>query len=173
MAIRLALISERTPSNKTDGAFVLNSPIGSDPDALDPVTVMVGTAALGMAVLSRQNCLAAPPKTGAAPIVASEYNLKAAFLLNFARFIEWPPESFSQVAAPLVIALIGEDPFGDILDRMLEAKRVNAHPLVLKRLHFGKISAVVTSCSSAVPKRTTSGDCAQSPKPQRAGGRRN
>lgn len=47
----------------------------------------------------------------------SEYEVKAAFLLNFARFVEWPPETGQ---GPFVMAVLGEDPFGVLLDQAFE-----------------------------------------------------
>ena len=93
--------------------------------------------ALGFACLCGLSSFGAPPRNGTQPIVASEYSIKAAFLLNFARFIEWPRGSFAGEDAPLVVAILGEDPFGEVMDRTLQAKTVNTHPLLLKRLRFG------------------------------------
>ncbi len=42
---------------------------------------------------------------------ASEYEVKAVFLFNFAQFVDWPPEAFSAPDTPLVICVLGQDPF--------------------------------------------------------------
>src|SRR5260370_31416836 len=42
----------------------------------------------------------------------TEYELKAAFLFNFAKFVDWPPRAFPEASAPLIFGIIGEDPFG-------------------------------------------------------------
>ncbi|HVV02776.1 MAG TPA: YfiR family protein, partial [Puia sp.] len=47
--------------------------------------------------------------------LSREYELKAIFLYNFAQFVEWPPAAFSNNEAPLVIGVIGKNPFGDRL----------------------------------------------------------
>src|ERR1041385_4584869 len=44
-----------------------------------------------------------------------EYQLKAAFLYNFAKFVNWPTNSFADARAPLAIAVLGTDPFGPLL----------------------------------------------------------
>ena len=44
-----------------------------------------------------------------------EYQLKAVFLYNFAQFVDWPSNSFNGDDAPLVIGIMGEDPFGAYL----------------------------------------------------------
>jgi len=43
----------------------------------------------------------------------SENQVKAAYLFNFAKFVEWPPSAFSSAAAPLVIGVIGKGPFSE------------------------------------------------------------
>ena len=62
----------------------------------------------------------------------SEYQLKAAFLFNFAKFVEWPPEVFSAPAAPIVIGIIGENPFGKDLEDIVRDKKINARALIIK-----------------------------------------
>ncbi len=62
-----------------------------------------------------------------------EYEVKAAFLYNFAQFIEWPPSTFPDEQAPLVIAILGNDPFGAYLDEVVRGEKVNSRPLVIER----------------------------------------
>lgn len=64
----------------------------------------------------------------------TEYQVKAAFLLNFARFVEWPPTAFASSSAPLTIGILGNDPFGAVLDNLIAGKMVENRPLVLKRI---------------------------------------
>jgi len=54
----------------------------------------------------------------------SEYQLKAAFLFNFAKFIDWPPEAFPEKSSPVVIGVLGEDPFGEELKRTILNKSI-------------------------------------------------
>jgi hypothetical protein len=65
----------------------------------------------------------------------SEYELKAVFLFNFAQFVEWPATAFPEPQAPLVIGVLGEDPFGPYLDATVQGEAVNEHPLVVHRFH--------------------------------------
>jgi hypothetical protein len=65
---------------------------------------------------------------------ATEYEVKAAFLYNFAKFVEWPPEALAAPSAPMVIGVLGTDPFGHTLDRIVADKQIGGHPLVIKRL---------------------------------------
>ncbi|MBI1764110.1 MAG: YfiR family protein [Acidobacteria bacterium] len=69
---------------------------------------------------------------------ASEYQVKAAFLFNFAKFVEWPAETFNDASAPFVIGLLGDDPFGNTLDQAINGKAINGHPLLIKRLKRGQ-----------------------------------
>jgi len=65
--------------------------------------------------------------------VASEYRVKAVFLFNFTQFVEWPSSAFADAEAPLVIAVVGKDPFGAELDEVIRGERVEKHPLVIER----------------------------------------
>jgi len=60
---------------------------------------------------------------------ASEYQVKAAFLYNFAKFIEWPASSFSDASAPLRICILGQDPFGADLRDIADEKSVNGRKI--------------------------------------------
>ena len=75
---------------------------------------------------------------GALPTPANpdptEYQVKAAFLFNFAKFVEWPSGTFRGADSPLVIGLIGEDPFGETLVKSIQNKTVQGHPLALRRI---------------------------------------
>ena len=77
---------------------------------------------LGMVVLFLSGTRAQSPTAG-------EYQIKAAFLFNFAKFVEWPPSSFSDAAAPLRICVFGRDPFGDELLNITKDKTVNGRRL--------------------------------------------
>ena len=74
--------------------------------------------------------------THAAP--TPEYLIKAAYLYNFALFVEWPADAFKAANAPLVIGVVGADPFDVALDRTIQNKRINRRPLVVRRLQWGQ-----------------------------------
>ncbi len=63
---------------------------------------------------------------------AQEYLLKAAFLYNFARLIDWPENTFKHNSDPFRLCLIGNDPFGAALES-LHNKKVRGHPLTIQR----------------------------------------
>jgi hypothetical protein len=62
-----------------------------------------------------------------------EYQLKAVFLFNFSQFVEWPAEAFDEPTAPLIIGIVGEDPFGTYLDEIAAGEKIHSHPLVIRR----------------------------------------
>ena len=64
---------------------------------------------------------------------SAEYRLKAAFLFNFAQFVKWPPRAFPQPQTPLVIGILGDDPFGSGLDEIVRGEQVNSRPLAVQR----------------------------------------
>jgi hypothetical protein len=66
--------------------------------------------------------------------VSSEYLIKAGFIYNFANLVQWPSTAFAQPDSPIVIGILGEDPFGTVLDRVLAGKKVNGRAFLVKRL---------------------------------------
>ncbi|HJW96229.1 MAG TPA: YfiR family protein [Thermoanaerobaculia bacterium] len=70
-----------------------------------------------------------------AQVVAGEYQIKAAFLQNFPKFVEWPSLQEGG-ATPLVIGVVGDDPFGPMLAAMIHGVTSNGHPLALVHLHW-------------------------------------
>src|SRR6266550_280251 len=64
----------------------------------------------------------------------SEYQIKAAFLFNFAKFIEWPPDSFAQPSSPFVIGILGENPFGGDLEQTIRGKTVSNRRFTIKEV---------------------------------------
>jgi hypothetical protein len=63
-----------------------------------------------------------------------EYQVKAAFLYNFAKFVEWPPEAFADPNEPLVVCVLGEDPFGRTLDDAVSGKKIEGRTLAIRRI---------------------------------------
>ena len=65
--------------------------------------------------------------------LSAEYQVKAVFLFNFAQFVEWPATAFREPQSPLVIGVLGEDPFGAYLDELVSGEKVTEHPLQVRR----------------------------------------
>jgi hypothetical protein len=65
--------------------------------------------------------------------ISKEYQVKAIFLFNFAQFVAWPTNVFSDTQTSLTIGVLGDDPFGSFLDETVQGEKVNGHPLVIQR----------------------------------------
>jgi len=68
----------------------------------------------------------------------TEYQIKAAFIYNFARFTDWPPAAFVASDSPMVIGVLGKNVFGDDLANTVNGKSIDGHPLQFK--HFDSIA---------------------------------
>ncbi len=66
-------------------------------------------------------------------VESNEYQLKAVFLFNFAQFVQWPENAFANADTPIVIGVLGGDPFGPILDETVRGERIGGRPLVIQR----------------------------------------
>lgn len=64
---------------------------------------------------------------------AAEYQVKAVFLFNFTRFVDWPSTSFEAVNSPFVIGILGNDPFGTYIDETVNGENAGQHPIVIRR----------------------------------------
>jgi hypothetical protein len=67
-----------------------------------------------------------------------EYDVKAAFLFNFTKFVEWPENSFDDARTPIVIGIIGDDPFGDSLVEIIAGQKAQGRNIVIREQHFGE-----------------------------------
>lgn len=68
-----------------------------------------------------------------AETAAREYQVKAAFLFNFLQFVEWPAEAFTAEAAPIRIGILGDDPFGPMLEETVRGETIRQRPLEVRR----------------------------------------
>lgn len=65
---------------------------------------------------------------------ADEYQVKALFIYNFAKFVEWPPTSFTGAHDPITVCIAGEDPFGSEFDQAVQNKTVNSRAFQIRRI---------------------------------------
>ncbi len=79
--------------------------------------------------------LALRPSLAGAQEAPTEYQVKAAFLFNFVKFIEWPEESFRENGGRIRLCVLGEDPFGPELERIVAGKSVNGRTLEVVRVN--------------------------------------
>lgn len=64
---------------------------------------------------------------------ANEYEVKAAFLYNFAKFVEWPASAWSSPKQPFTFCVLGKDPFGSALDDAVVGKTIADRPISVVR----------------------------------------
>ncbi len=93
---------------------------------------LVNRASRRMAYVALLICLPAVA-SGEAP----EYEVKAGFLYNFTKFVTWPPEAFRGPNSPIVIGILGEDPFGQGLEASLSGETAQG-----RAVHVRKITRV-------------------------------
>ena len=63
----------------------------------------------------------------------AEYEIKAAFLYNFIKFTEWPAQALGKQEEPFVIGVLGRDPFGAALDKLIEGETIHSKSIVARR----------------------------------------
>ena len=64
---------------------------------------------------------------------ATASDVQAVFLFNFAQFVEWPTDAFADAKSPLVIGILGDDPFGSVLDETVRGETVRGRPFKIRR----------------------------------------
>jgi hypothetical protein len=85
----------------------------------------LGALALALYVMSGHAALPTRPS------VSKEYQLKAAFLYNFTKFVDWPPQHFATEHEPITIAILGANPFGAELEMIVKERRVNGREIAI------------------------------------------
>ena len=75
------------------------------------------------------SCALLSAQTSTAPA----YKVKAVFLFNCTRFIDWPENSFSSPDAPFVIGVVGSNPFEDFLEQSVAGERLGNHPIIIQQ----------------------------------------
>ena len=69
-----------------------------------------------------------------------EYQVKAAYLFNFAKFVEWPKKAFADENTPITIGILGDDPFGPALDSLAASQEIQGREIVVRR--FSRIDGI-------------------------------
>jgi hypothetical protein len=79
--------------------------------------------------------LASSPASGQPPddeLLRQEYNVKAAFLYSFGRYVEWPAGALGPAGAPFTIGVLGGDPFHGALDEIARTRKLQGRPLAVR-----------------------------------------
>lgn len=84
-----------------------------------------------MSILVAVACVPCIPEAAASDDL--EHVVKAGFIYNFTKFIEWPESAFADPEAPIVIGILGKDPFGKQLDEAIKGETSRGRPLVVQR----------------------------------------
>jgi len=85
--------------------------------------------------------------------VAREYQVKAIFLFNFVQFVTWPAAAFPDRRTPIIIGILGDDPFGPFLEDAVRGEVIDGRPLTIKR--FQGVEEVIDSHILFISKSET------------------
>lgn len=75
----------------------------------------------------------AGPIASQAETAAPEYNVKAGYLLLFTRYVQWPDRAFASPDAPLIVTVLGADPFAQVLDRTFRGMTSQGRKVEVRR----------------------------------------
>jgi len=90
-------------------------------------------AVLGWAVLGCHPLSARAQQAEPVTAVPNEYTVKAVFLYNFGRYVEWPANTFRDATEAFVIGVVGADPFAGALDEIAKKKTLQDRRIVVVR----------------------------------------
>jgi hypothetical protein len=71
-------------------------------------------------------------------VADSEYLVKAGFIYNFAKLVQWPSSAFDRHDSPIVLGVVGNEEFAGVLRSVVSGKKIDARPFVVKTLDWGK-----------------------------------
>jgi hypothetical protein len=80
----------------------------------------------------------------------AEYDVKATLVYDFAKFVDWPANTTASNRSPFVLCIVGADPFGSALDRIVRGQRIDQHEIVIRRV---RNSDDLTVCQIAFVSR--------------------
>lgn len=78
----------------------------------------------------------AAESSGSADRTVTEYEVKAAYIYYFAKFVDYPPTAFSAKSAPITIGIVGNDEFGALLANIVKDKTIQEHPIQVRLLKW-------------------------------------
>lgn len=69
-----------------------------------------------------------------------EYKVKASFLYKFLQFVEWPETAFKDKDASVLIGVLGDDPFGELLEQVVRDRKVGSRSVIVRRYKDAKVA---------------------------------
>ena len=87
-----------------------------------------------LAILALVYVLLGVPALHAQNAKPTDYDVKAAYLYNFGRFVEWPAEVTAAQSGHFTVCVLGQDPFGPSLDTTLAGETIGGKNIVAKRI---------------------------------------
>jgi hypothetical protein len=111
-------------------------------DVLEQKTVYRVTSKaliLSVSLLIALNAAAFAQNAPELPPDSSDYFIKAGFIYNFAKLVEWPASSLSQPGRPVVIGVLGNDSFASVLENVVSGKNIDGRPFNIRRLRSKEI----------------------------------
>ena len=65
----------------------------------------------------------------------ADFQVKAAFLINFPKYVDWPANAFADTNSPIIVAVFGDENVANEVQNMIGSGRaIGGHPLLLKRI---------------------------------------
>ncbi len=117
--------------------------------ATTPATASASTAEIAPEAMTPPAATGFPTPAGSAqsiPVVTTlstrptihgtttrEYEIKAALLAKFREFVKWPPNAYANESSPFIVGILGDDPFGGALDKMMESAQPGTHKTAIRR----------------------------------------
>lgn len=103
--------------------------------ALRRLAEAIGRFVCLSAFMAAMGFLAATPEAAAQDAVALDYQVKAAYLLNFPKYMDWPAGVLAETNSPITVAIFGDADVANEFGKMIEGgKSIDGHPIVLKRI---------------------------------------
>jgi hypothetical protein len=90
----------------------------------------------------------------------SEYQVQAAYLYNFGKFVKWPAVAPANQTGVFAICVLGQDPFASVLESTLAGQKVEGKPVVVKRLTRAQDAAICHILSLSAAQRDLKGTLA-------------
>jgi YfiR/HmsC-like len=103
-------------------------------DILRPRLALLTMLGLTAGIVMTRLAASQLPSGTAARGADLEYQVKAAYLLNFTRYVEWPARAFDSPSEPITICVLGQDPFGSVLDATLRGRTTQGRQASVRRV---------------------------------------